>query len=78
MPQVTLDIPEENIALLLEITQAMGLSKSDVIVKDNRPDWHAQILNERLEKFNAGKTKATSSWEDFEKELDAEDEAGGL
>ncbi len=57
MPIVTLDKPEENIPLLLEITQAMGLSKNDVIVKDGSPDWHWQILNERLEKYNAGKTQ---------------------
>ncbi len=48
MPIVTLDIPEENIALLLEITQAMGLSKNGVIVKDGSPDWHLQILKEDL------------------------------
>lgn len=77
MPIVTLDIPEENVSLLLEITEAMGLSKDDIIVKDDSPDWHLQILNERLEKYNEGKTQATL-WEDFEKELDAGDEADGL
>jgi hypothetical protein len=77
MPQVTLHIPEENIALLLEITEVMGLSKSDVLIKEDSPDWHSQILNERLEKYKSGKTQA-SSWDRFEKELDAEDEVHGL
>jgi len=74
MPQVTIDIPEENIPLFMQITEAMGIAKKNVSLKDESPDWHLPILNERLEKYNTGKSKATS-WDDFEKELDSEDEA---
>jgi hypothetical protein len=77
MPKVTLDIPEENISLLMEVTEAMGIDKYNIIIQDQSPDWHLQILNERLEKYDAGKTWATS-WDEFEKELDREDEADGL
>ncbi len=77
MLQITLDIPQENIPLLLEVTEAMGINKHNIIIKDNSPDWHQQILNERLENYKSGKSKATS-WDDFESELNREDEANGL
>jgi len=73
MPQVTLEIPEENIPLFVQITEAMGITNKNVLIKDESPDWHLQILNERLEKYNAG-TSVSTSWDDFEKELDREDE----
>lgn len=73
MAQITVDIPEENIPLFLQITEAMGITNKNVFIDDESPDWHLQILNERLEKYNAGKTQ-TTSWDDFEKELDMEEE----
>lgn len=73
MPQVTLEIPEENIPLFLEITEAMGITNKDIFIKDGSPDWHLSVLNERLANYNAGKT-GTSSWDEFERELDREDE----
>lgn len=74
MPKVTIDLPEENLALLLEITEAMGITNKNVIIKNDSPAWHSQILRERLEKYKSGKTNATL-WDEFEKELDREDEA---
>lgn len=46
----------------------MGILKKDIILGDESPDWHKNILNERMERYQAGKT-STSSWDDFEKEL---------
>ena len=76
MPQVTIDVPERSLALLLQITDAMGILKEDVIINDESPDWHMTILNDRMEKYQGGKT-STSLWEDFEKELN-EDETNSL
>lgn len=73
MPKVTLDIPEENISLFFEITEAMGIANKDISIKGETPDWHLPILNERLESYKAGKTGYTL-WDDFEKELYSEDE----
>jgi hypothetical protein len=73
MPQVTLDIPEENMPLFMHITEAMGITKENLLIKDESPDWHLQILNDRLERYNSGKTTA-GSWDDFEKELDSDHE----
>ena len=72
MPKVTLDIPEENIPLFMEIAEAMGITEKNFYTKDENPDWHLKILNERLENYNSGRSQATS-WSDFEKELDMED-----
>lgn len=74
MPQITLDVSEENIPLFMQITEAMGITRKNVYMNDESPDWHSQVLSERLERYNAGTSKATS-WDDFEKELDSEDEA---
>ena len=72
MPQVILNIPAENIPLLLQITEAMGIEKTNVVIKDEIPDWHFQILNERLKKYNTSNSAATS-WDEFQQELDSED-----
>ena len=73
MPKITLDIPEENVALLMEVTEALGINKKDLTVIDGIPEWHKQVLNERITNYKAGKTSATP-WEEFEKGLDKEDE----
>lgn len=66
-------IPEQNIPLLLEVTQAMGIDKESIVIKDSILDWHKQILQERMEEYKSGNAEI-SSWEDFKKELDKEDE----
>ncbi len=77
MPQITLDIPQQNLALLLEITDAMGILKEDIIISDGSPDWHNNILNERMEKYKRGEM-TTTSWENFEKELNNDDKTDSL
>ncbi len=72
MPKITLEIPDENVALFMEITEAIGINKLNIVVKDNVPEWHKQVLNERMENYKAGKTTATS-WKQFADELDKED-----
>lgn len=73
MAQVTIEIPEENIGLLLEVTEAMGINKKDIFIKSEIQEWHKQVLQKRLEDYQAGSAKA-SSWDEFVKELAAEDE----
>ncbi len=77
MPQITLDIPQQNLALLLEITDAMGILKEDIIISDGSPEWHKNILNERMEKYKRGEM-TTTSWENFEKELNNDDKTDSL
>ncbi len=67
MPQITLNIPTDNVQLLLEITAAMGLETEAILVKDS-PAWHENILNERQAKYQSGKTKLVD-WEDLDKEI---------
>jgi hypothetical protein len=72
MPQITLDIPLENIPLLMEVTLAMGLETENILPKDQSPEWHQNILQERLEIYNSGKANL-NSWEDIEKKMNEED-----
>jgi hypothetical protein len=72
MPQITLDIPEENIPLLMEVATAMGLDAKNLISKTDSPNWHSNILEERLGKYNSGKASLTD-WKDAEQKLDKED-----
>ena len=44
-----------------------------VDMNNDIPEWHKQVLKERLEDYNKGNI-ATTSWEDFRKELEKEDE----
>ncbi len=73
MPSITLNIPDENVALLLELTEVMGITKENITVTNTLPEWHKQVLEERLENYNSNKIPLTS-WNDFEKELSNEDE----
>lgn len=72
MPQVTLDIPQENIALFMEIAHAMAINDKDVVVHQESPNWHLQILETRLDNYKSGRSKPTS-WDDFEIEMKNED-----
>ena len=74
MAQITLDIPSENIPLLMEVATAMGLETEHIVSKDDSPEWHQYILRERLEKYHSGKTNLVS-WEETEKQMDEEDKA---
>ncbi len=59
------------------MVEAISINKHNIIVKGKSPDWHEQILNERLGNYKTGKSKATS-WNAFESELNREDEANCL
>ncbi len=67
MPQVTIDIPQENVPLFMELTNALGIKERDIHF-DESPEWHLPILNKRMKSYKAGLSKA-ESWDDFEKEL---------
>lgn len=72
MPQIILDIPIENIPLLMEVATAMGLETENIVSKNESPEWHQNILRERLEIYNSGKANLTN-WEDLEKNMNEED-----
>ena len=74
MPHITLDIPSENIPLLMEVAIAMGLEPGHIVSKNDSPEWHQNILREREEKYNSGKA-AFTSWEELEKKMNEEDKA---
>ena len=71
MPQITLNIPSEKLELLKEVSDAMGLESAELNLISTSPEWHQQVLNERLEKFKSGHSKL-HNWEDFEKDLNEE------
>ena len=72
MPKVTIDVADDKMNLLFEVTDLLEIDKSSLRFEDV-PDWHKQVLNERLEEYKAGESSMTS-WEDFSKELDNQEE----
>ncbi len=68
MPQITLNIPEDKLLLFKEVTDALGLESSEIVLSKTSPEWHKIILKERFEKYQSGQSKL-STWEDFEKEI---------
>ena len=71
MPKVTIDVADDKLNLLFEVTDLLEIDKNSFRFEDV-PDWHKQVLNERLAEYKAGKS-AMTSWEDFSKELDNEE-----
>ena len=71
MPKVTIDVADDKLNLLFEVTDLLEIDKSSFQFED-LPDWHKQVLNERFEEYKAGKSSMTS-WEDFSQELDNEE-----
>ena len=71
MPKVTIDVADDKLNLLFEVTDLLEIDKSSFRF-EKVPDWHKQVLNERLEEYKAGKSSMTS-WEDFSRELDNEE-----
>lgn len=70
MPKVTIDVADDKVNLLLEITDLLEIDKSNFEFKDV-PEWHLQILNERLEEYRTG-NGTLNSWNDVKKDLSNE------
>jgi hypothetical protein len=75
MPHITLDIPSENIPLLMEVVTVMGLETERVVGKNQGPMWHQYVLKEREEKYNSGKV-SFASWQEIEKKMNDGDIEG--
>ena len=71
MPKITIDVAEDKLKLLLEVTDLLEIDKRSMHYEDV-PNWHNQILHERMEEYNSGKSSLIS-WEDFKQELDNEE-----
>ena len=71
MPKVTIDVADDKLNLLFEVTDLLEIDKSSFQFEDV-PDWHKQVLNERFEEYKAGKS-SMFFWEDFSQELDNEE-----
>jgi hypothetical protein len=69
MKQITLNIPDSFYNSFIEFLKHVP----EVTVKeenmDDIPEWHKNILNERMEEYKKNPAKGTN-WDDFEKELD--------
>jgi hypothetical protein len=67
MPQITLNVPLEKMALFMEMAAGLGLD--DIQLISEIPEWHKKILHERKQAYFSGNA-SLMNWEDFEKELD--------
>ncbi len=71
MPIITIDVADDKLKLLLEVTDLLEIDTSSMQSED-MPDWHRQVLNERMEAYKAGNA-TWMSWVDFKQKLDNED-----
>ena len=71
MPKITIDVSDDKLKLLLEVTDLLEIEKSNLQFEDV-PEWHKQVLHERMEEYKAGKSSLIG-WEDFKQELDNEE-----
>ncbi len=71
MPKITIDVADDKLKLLLELTDLLEIDRS-TMQSEAGPDWHPQVLHERMEEYKAGKSTLIA-WEDFKKELDKEE-----
>lgn len=76
MPQVTVNVSQENLPELLNKIKSLEIEDNDVLITSETPDWHTNILAERLANYRAGKTRFTTL-EQLEKDLDELDKQDG-
>ena len=67
MPKVTIEVADDKMNLLLEVTNLLEIANSNIDLEEV-PEWHKQVLQERRNEYKAGKSTLLS-WEDVKEEL---------
>ena len=68
--KLTLDIPNHNFDFFLKLIKSLNF---DIKIKDENgvsiPDWHLDILEERLTKYQTN-TSGFLAWDDVKKQIE--------
>ena len=66
--KITLNIPNNHAAFFMQLLESLNLDIK-VEEKEDFPEWHRAILEERLEKYKDGDKSQFLKWEDIKKEI---------
>lgn len=69
--KITLDIPNTHAAFFMQLLESLNLGIK-VEDKEDIPEWHKTILEERLAKYSNGDKSQFLKWDDIRKEIEAE------
>jgi organic radical activating enzyme len=71
MMKITLEIPNAHAAFFLQLIESLNFNVK-IEDKQDIPDWHKPILEERLAKYSNGDKSTFKKWDDIKKEIEAE------
>jgi hypothetical protein len=69
--KITLDIPNTHAEFFMQLLESLNLGIK-VEEKEDIPEWHKAILEERLAKYSDGDKSQFLKWEDIQKKLETE------
>ena len=64
--KITLEIPNPHVAFFMQLLESLNLGIK-VEEKEDIPEWHKDILEERLAKYSNGDKSQFVKWEDIRK-----------
>lgn len=67
--KITLEIPSPHVAFFMQLLESLNLGIK-VEEKEDIPEWHKDILQERLAKYSNGDKSQFIKWEDIKKEIE--------
>jgi hypothetical protein len=69
--KLTLKIPNIHAAFFMQLLESLNLGIK-VEEKEDIPEWHKAILEERLAKYSNGDKSQFLKWEDIKKEIETQ------
>jgi hypothetical protein len=69
--KITLNIPNSHAEFFMKLIESLNFDIK-IEEKEETPDWHKPILEERLAKYTNGDKSQFKNWDDIIKQLEAE------
>lgn len=69
--KITLEIPNNHAAFFMQLLESLNLGIK-VAEKEDIPEWHKSILEERLAQYSNGDKSQFLKWEDIQKTIEPE------
>ena len=67
--KITLNIPNNHAAFFMQLLESLNLDIK-VEEKEDIPEWHKAIIEERLSKYSNGDKSQFLKWDDIKKEIE--------
>ncbi len=69
--KITLEVPNIHAAFFMQLLESLNLGIK-LAEKEDIPEWHVPILEERLARYSNGDKSQFLKWEDIQKKIEAE------